>query len=155
MSFPRELEEIPEDELRTEIERRRAARMGNLCDYCGREPNTPVCKFPGRHRRDTRKDIARPVGPDDQLHRLCLWLAAHPVELGDVARQIRLPLPTCEGFEGPCENIVLWMTPGMTAYPWDGEGEDPNRSRPLCPECSAGYVEHWKDRWDEYHAGLL
>lgn len=152
MSYPRDLDETPEEELRAEVERRRAARMADLCDYCGRHYNTPPCKFPLRHRR---AEQSPPVVPDGQLHRLCVWLASHPMELADVALQLHLPLPACEGFEGPCTNTVLWMTCSMTRYPWDGEGADPNRALSLCPECSAGYQEHWKDMWADYYSGLL
>ena len=155
MSDPVELNEIHEDMLWEEIERRRMARIEGLCDYCGREPSTPECQFPMRHRRDPQKGLARKPDPEDPLLRLCQWLAAHPAELGEVARHLEMPLPACEGFEGPCSHIVLWRTSAMTAYPWDGEGPDPNRPMSLCPECSAGYRDHWKEMWDDYYSGLL
>lgn len=41
----------------------------------------------------------------------------------------------------------------MTAYYWDGTGEDPNRPLQLCPECEEEYCEHWTDRWQEYYEG--
>ncbi len=42
----------------------------------------------------------------------------------------------------------------MTAYPWDGRGEDPNYAGFMCPECEEGYCAHWQDMWDEYHAAI-
>lgn len=49
MSFPIDLDEIDEAKLAAEIERRQAQRFKGLCDYCGRRPNDPPCKFPSRH----------------------------------------------------------------------------------------------------------
>jgi hypothetical protein len=154
LSYPLDLDEVPEDQLRAEVERRRQLRIAGLCDYCGRDPNTPTCKFPHRHRRPTRP-VEGQQDKDDPLHRLSLWLAKRPMELVELATRLGIPLRQCEGFEGPCENVVLWETPGMTSYEWDGEGVNPNRNRLLCPECSAGYVAHWKDMWDEYRASVL
>jgi hypothetical protein len=157
VSYPRDLDEVHEDQLREELERRRAARIAGVCDYCGRHPDTPECKFPSRHRPPKRAHVegAKALGEGHPLRRLCEWLVAHPKELSDAASMIRLPLPTCEGFSGPCTNQVLWVTPGMTAYPWDGTGVDPNRDRLMCPECSAGYVEHWEEMWAMYRSGQL
>lgn len=49
MSYPRDLDEIPEQELLAEISRRATARAGRRCDYCGLPPELPVCRFPERH----------------------------------------------------------------------------------------------------------
>jgi hypothetical protein len=49
MSYPRDLEEYRTGELIEELERRAAHRRAGLCDYCGRTPSTPPCKFPQRH----------------------------------------------------------------------------------------------------------
>ena len=51
MSYPRDLDEIPEDELRGELERREGRREAGLCDYCERRWDAPPCKFPDRHAR--------------------------------------------------------------------------------------------------------
>lgn len=45
--------------------------------------------------------------------------------------------------------------PAMTAYAWDGKGEDPNRSPWLCKECEEEYVAFWDERWKEYHSDIL
>ena len=45
----------------------------------------------------------------------------------------------------------------MTAYAWDGKGENPNRDPILCSECANDYRKHWQEMWDEYYSsqGLL
>lgn len=45
--------------------------------------------------------------------------------------------------------------PSMTAYVWDGEGDDPNRAGDLCDDCWEDYRAYWQERWDEYYAGCL
>lgn len=52
MSYPRDLDEIPEEELRKEIERRQTARSEGKCDYCGRAVVESPCRFPKRHSAD-------------------------------------------------------------------------------------------------------
>jgi hypothetical protein len=59
----------------------------------------------------------------------------------------------------PCECCdrtadVQWE-PSYTAYYWDGTGEDPNRPVALCRDCEPTHREYWKERWDDYYAGLL
>lgn len=49
MSYPRPLEEIPEEELRAEIERRECLQKMGLCDYCGKNPSQPECRMVERH----------------------------------------------------------------------------------------------------------
>ncbi len=61
----------------------------------------------------------------------------------------------CEGFEGPCFETDTQVKPAMTAYSWDGVGEDPNRSLILCDRCADAYYDHWQYMWDEYYSGLL
>lgn len=53
MSFPLDLDEIPEERLIAELERRRQLQADGKCDYCERDPNSVPCKFPSRHRRGT------------------------------------------------------------------------------------------------------
>lgn len=55
MSFPRDLDEIPEEELRAEIERRASARRLGICDYCGRAGTEKACKFTDRHKAGAKK----------------------------------------------------------------------------------------------------
>ena len=50
MSYPRDLDEIPTIDLEQELRTRRDLRMQGRCDYCGRSPTEPPCKFPERHR---------------------------------------------------------------------------------------------------------
>jgi hypothetical protein len=56
MSFPRSLDEVSEYALHKELEERAAKRRNGLCDYCGRTPDTPPCKFPQRHNRTAPED---------------------------------------------------------------------------------------------------
>lgn len=44
-----DLDEYCEATLQQELQRRKSLREKNLCDYCERDINTPVCKFPLRH----------------------------------------------------------------------------------------------------------
>ena len=50
MSYPMQLDEYSEVELRKELRRRELAYICNACDYCGNKRfSTPVCRFPDRH----------------------------------------------------------------------------------------------------------
>src|SRR5580692_1249181 len=51
MSYPLNLDEYPTKRLREELAARRHLRRKGLCDYCVRDPSTPPCKFPERHKR--------------------------------------------------------------------------------------------------------
>lgn len=51
MSYPLDLDEIEEEKLREELTRRTELRLAGKCDYCGRLPTEPSCKFPERHHR--------------------------------------------------------------------------------------------------------
>ena len=42
----------------------------------------------------------------------------------------------------------------MTAYHWDGTGEDPNRDRWFCLEDKRDYEDYWREMWAEYYANL-
>jgi hypothetical protein len=42
-----------------------------------------------------------------------------------------------------------------TAYCPTEEDPDPNAPIPLCRSCAEEHHAHWKEMWDEYHAGLL
>jgi hypothetical protein len=49
VSYPKDLDEYTEAELKAELERRQKAREAGLCDYCGRQPSQPACRFPERY----------------------------------------------------------------------------------------------------------
>ena len=49
MSYPRGLDEYTDEELHQELSRREDARARGLCDYCGRDQSTPMCRFNQRH----------------------------------------------------------------------------------------------------------
>lgn len=50
MSYPRELEEYDDEELKAEIERRGEAAKKKLCSYCNRKITASACRFPERHK---------------------------------------------------------------------------------------------------------
>lgn len=41
---------------------------------------------------------------------------------------------------------------GMTAYHWDGQGEDPNDTGILCDVCYEEYRDYWSSMWAEYRS---
>lgn len=49
MSLPIDIDEMPEERLVAELQRRAKARGAGLCDYCTQPPTVPACKFPDRH----------------------------------------------------------------------------------------------------------
>lgn len=52
MSYPRDLDEIPEQQLRAELRRRESLQQIGHCDYCSKPKHSePGCKFPERHGR--------------------------------------------------------------------------------------------------------
>lgn len=62
MSYPRDLDEVSEKELVSEISRRKLLRRKGNCDYCGRPAGCiPACRFPERHGKKVKKNVA-PVG---------------------------------------------------------------------------------------------
>jgi len=61
----------------------------------------------------------------------------------------------CEDGRPGCRNTPSGLVPSMTAYDWDGEGEDPNRDKLMCPQCAEEYTEMMKEQWDEYYNGRL
>ena len=63
---------------------------------------------------------------------------------------IRFPL-ICEACGAPGARKVG----AMTAYHWDGKGEDPNRPLWLCEECADEYVSYWQDRWHDYYESVI
>ncbi len=61
MTHPLGLDEYTESDISLELRDRAAKRASGLCDYCGRTPQDPVCKYPGRHLADADADEE----PDD------------------------------------------------------------------------------------------
>ena len=51
MSYPKDLDEYTDDELKDELGRRKQLMLKGLCTYCNRPGETPTCKFPDRHRQ--------------------------------------------------------------------------------------------------------
>jgi hypothetical protein len=52
MSYPRDLDEFSDAELREELASREKSRTEGLCDYCRRKLDSrPACRFPERHKR--------------------------------------------------------------------------------------------------------
>ncbi|AFU87649.1 hypothetical protein CcrKarma_gp132 [Caulobacter virus Karma] len=60
---------------------------------------------------------------------------------------------------GGCERCgTFWrlgMVSSMTCYHWDGKGEDPNRDRRLCPDCTDYHIDYWEGMWRDYYGGRL
>jgi hypothetical protein len=56
VSYPRDLDEFSEEELRDELARREEARRLGLCDYCGRNGNATKCRFSNRHPSRPKKE---------------------------------------------------------------------------------------------------
>lgn len=50
MSYIKDLDEVTDKELETELFNRRVMRENGICDYCGRTEAKPECRFPERHR---------------------------------------------------------------------------------------------------------
>lgn len=42
-----------------------------------------------------------------------------------------------------------------TAYPWDGEDEDPNREVYLCRSCAEKHHEFWDNMWAETYSNRM
>lgn len=49
MSYPKDIDEMTEFEMRGELTLRESRRAQGWCDYCCREPHEKECKFPKRH----------------------------------------------------------------------------------------------------------
>ena len=58
MSYPKDLTDYTDADLKREIRRRKQQRDKGLCDYCGRARETVCCKFPARHYSARRKPRA-------------------------------------------------------------------------------------------------
>lgn len=63
----------------------------------------------------------------------------------------RCPGTVCER----CAGAPAFTFPSMTAYSWDGEGEDPNRDLTLCALCGEEHTETMEEQWRDYYAGCL
>ena len=60
---------------------------------------------------------------------------------------------SCEGFSGPCDAKTAEKRTAMTAYHWDGNGENPNRPPTLCATCWESYKAYWNEKWAEVRSG--
>lgn len=61
MSYPKDLEDYSDDELKNELMRRDQARRNGLCDYCMRPYMLRPCKYLGRHNHPLiRSTVAVP-----------------------------------------------------------------------------------------------
>lgn len=150
------LRDFYEGDLEDEITRRVKARLAGLCDYCEGPITGPPCAQPFRHTWTQIRSVSRiTLDTDPAMERLLDWLRSHPLEFQFLAKELNMPLPTCEGFSGECGNLVLWRTSALTAYEWKEGTADPNRDLILCPQCSAEYTEHWQEQWREYYSGQL
>lgn len=148
VSYRKDIDEYSEGDLRRELRQRAADQAADLCDYCHHPAGVePSCRFRDRHYALTR------AVPGVDL--LIQFLQDRPDVFTEVLRAIRTPTPTCEGFQGECHRLVLWPTRSMTAYTWDGTGEDPNRDKMYCPTCSREYTAEMQEKWDDYQSGLL
>jgi len=64
VALPKDLDEIPEDQLLAELQRRAAQQAAGLCDYCGQNPKlTAPCRSPGRHFARGRSPQASAASP--------------------------------------------------------------------------------------------
>lgn len=64
--------------------------------------------------------------------------------------------PSCLGSDGPCSvKVGLMWVESMTAYSWEGQGEDPNHPVLLCATCTRSYCEYWEEMWDEYNQSRI
>jgi hypothetical protein len=64
MSFPLDLDEIPDLQLQAEIVRRAMLGAKGRCTYCGRLPTEPVCKLPIRHRAPSERRLTIPISDE-------------------------------------------------------------------------------------------
>lgn len=59
----------------------------------------------------------------------------------------------CQG-QCECRCKVRWRS-AMTAYHWEGEGEDPNHPVLLCEDCAEEYHDYWNEMWADYYASRM
>ncbi len=55
MSYPRDLDDYSDEELMQELNERQHRRHGRLCTYCAQRYDHPSCKYPERHKADSRQ----------------------------------------------------------------------------------------------------
>lgn len=102
-----DLHELPEKLLQEELSRRASLRYQGLCDYCGRAPSTPACRFPDRHATPAAPPKLRSLDEMMQVKRLNEYV----ISVNDVGRKL---------FDHVCgKEHVGWTllrtpTPGMT-----------------------------------------
>jgi len=99
-------------------------------------------------------DASLPVRktPGERAKKIASALRNHPQLLVEVLDVFGFAM-TCE--VPGCLRTDTGLTPSMTAYEWDGQGEDPNRDLWLCPDHADEHTEQMEAQWAEYRAGLL
>jgi hypothetical protein len=55
MSYPMDLDEYTAEQLQGELDRRKKLEARGLCSYCERDPASPSCKFPNRHKKPEKR----------------------------------------------------------------------------------------------------
>jgi hypothetical protein len=53
------------------------------------------------------------------------------------------------------ETSGVELESSRTMCPWDGKGENPNKSIHLCRLCAKEHHEYWNDMWDDYYYSRL
>lgn len=51
-----------------------------------------------------------------------------------------------------CGKVEGEARPSMTAYHWNGKGENPNRDVWLCTICSIEYCDVMESHWNDYYS---
>jgi hypothetical protein len=59
------LDEMSEERLQRELDRRKSLRDRGLCDYCERIPTATPCRFPKRHYKNI--SISDPIDDYDEV----------------------------------------------------------------------------------------
>lgn len=70
-----------------------------------------------------------------------------------------LPSPKSSPIPGAlcqhCSKKPAYNYPSMTAYHWNGEGDDPNKDLTLCKECGTEHTENMQEQRDDYYGDKL
>lgn len=72
---------------------------------------------------------------------------SHEPAIEGLDHGLRFACGRCEACGAPDPTRVS----SMTAYPWNGEGPNPNRPFMFCEDCRDDYVEYWNEMWRAYH----
>ncbi len=66
MSYPRNIDEYPDEDLESELRRRKEARQTGLCDYCNRYANLAPCNMADRHELARKEHYCEKCGQPDR-----------------------------------------------------------------------------------------